>query len=241
MTRWPARCRWRMTTSCTRLPKCSDGAVGSKPQYAVIGPSASASRSADSSVVWATSPRHCSSSRMSLTVGCSFGGRYAGCAGVPGGRYRSVGTGDRLVPAGQACPMRRRAVRRGFAGRYTETVGSPSSQNLHGYAAASPPAPATPTRGPVRTAREVDVPRRRAEQRRRCPARRRRARCARRTGPACVARRAGPRAQSRSAMPAPARRRHLVALHHLPGPQQDSAGVALADRRRRWRTSACRR
>ena len=37
------------------------------------------------------------------------------------------------------------------AGRYAETVGSPSSQNRQGYAAASPPAPATPTRGPVRT------------------------------------------------------------------------------------------
>ena len=39
--------------SCTRLPKCSDGAVGSNPQYAVTGPSASAVRSADSSVVCA--------------------------------------------------------------------------------------------------------------------------------------------------------------------------------------------
>ena len=67
ITRCPARWRWRRTTSWTRLPKCSEGAVGSNPQYAVIGPSASAWRSADSSVVCATSPRHCSSSRMSVT------------------------------------------------------------------------------------------------------------------------------------------------------------------------------
>ena len=79
MTRCPARWRWRSTTSCTRLPKCSEGAVGSNPQYAVIGPSASAVRSADSSVVCATSPRHCSSSRMSLT------GRSLRPSGAPAG------------------------------------------------------------------------------------------------------------------------------------------------------------
>ena len=49
------------------VPEVERGAVGSNPQYAVIGPSASARRSADSSVVCATSPRHCSSSRMSVT------------------------------------------------------------------------------------------------------------------------------------------------------------------------------
>src|SRR5450631_1685329 len=40
---------------------------------------------------------------------------------------------------------------RALPGRYAETVASPSSQNRQGYAAASPPGPLTPTRGPVST------------------------------------------------------------------------------------------
>src|ERR1035437_10516822 len=40
---------------------------------------------------------------------------------------------------------------RALPGRYGETVASPSSQNRQGYAEGSPPAPPTPTRGPLRT------------------------------------------------------------------------------------------
>src|SRR5450756_3108239 len=50
-------------------------------------------------------------------------------------------------PVGRAAGCGRLTV----PGRYAETVGSPSSQKRQGYAAASPPGPLTPTRGPVRT------------------------------------------------------------------------------------------
>ena len=57
---------------------------------------------------------------------------------------------------GAACPCLPVEGRPGFGrltmpGRYAETVASPSSQKRQGYAAASPPGPLTPTRGPVRT------------------------------------------------------------------------------------------
>src|SRR5699024_825167 len=51
-------------------------AVGSKPQYRVIGPSAIALRSASRSVVCARRPRHWSSSMMSVTVMLSVVGRF---------------------------------------------------------------------------------------------------------------------------------------------------------------------
>src|SRR5665811_2627971 len=50
-------------------------------------------------------------------------------------------------PVGRAAGFGRLTV----PGRYAETVASPSSQKRQGYAAASPPGPLTPTRGPVRT------------------------------------------------------------------------------------------
>ena len=60
-------------------------------------------------------PRHCSSSRMSLTV------------------LRSLRVVVRPRRSGHSLPYARaRRGRRGFAGRYAETVGSPSAQNRHG-------------------------------------------------------------------------------------------------------------
>jgi len=58
------------------------------------------------------------------------------------GKWRPIGVG-----LGEVQPCERRLV---TAGRYGETVGSPSSQKRHGKASPSPPGPATPVRGPRR-------------------------------------------------------------------------------------------
>ena len=68
-----------------------------------------------------------------VRLGTGADGRCAACAAVP------------------SLPYGRGLRTRGFAGRYVETDGSPSSQNRQGYAVASPPTPLTPTRGPVLT------------------------------------------------------------------------------------------
>ncbi len=109
---------------------CRLGAVGSNPQYVVIGPSASALRSATSSVVCATRPRHCSSSRMSLTVVGSL--RWSG----------AVRAQPALPPWARTTRFRQTVRRDGGLGVEPEPprVASPS-----------PPAPLTPTRGPERT------------------------------------------------------------------------------------------
>ena len=143
----------------------------------------------------------------------------------------------RAQPALCACACVHGVLR----GRYAETVGSPSSQNRQGYAAASPPAPDTPTRGPVRTRRSphprdrdprsATGPRGIQASRPDCSPRRARV----------VARRAGPRAQSRRAIPGATGGRDVLAGHHLAGAQQDRAGLTRSGRTRRWRTSACRR
>ena len=52
------------------------------------------------------------------------------------GKWRPIGVG-----LGEVQPCERRLV---TAGRYVETVGSPSSQRRHGKASPSPPGPATP-------------------------------------------------------------------------------------------------
>src|SRR5665648_506578 len=107
-----------------------------------MGPSTSALRSACSSVVCATRPRHCSSSKMSLTAVRSLRWLTRSPHSLPYGSPDPVaGLGERTLP-----------------GRYAETVASPSSQNRQGYAVASPPGPLTPTRGPVRTNEQDDGP-----------------------------------------------------------------------------------
>ena len=152
MTRCPARWRWRSTTSWTRLPKCSDGAVGSNPQYAVIGPSASAVRSADSSVVCATSPRHCSSSRMSLT-GRSLRPCRAPTGRMPCARHslprRRARRGQRLPSGRGGCRgcgsaprvsrARRRARRR--CSRRPSRARRATRRGCRAARAASPPSP----------------------------------------------------------------------------------------------------
>ena len=63
--RWPACWKRRSVSSGTRCPACRLGAVGSKPAYRVIGPSAASSVSASRSVDCAISPRQFSSSTIS--------------------------------------------------------------------------------------------------------------------------------------------------------------------------------
>lgn len=60
-------CCWnrRSVNSGTRLPTCRLAAVGSNPQYRRMELWARRRRKPSSSVVWATSPRHCRSDRRS--------------------------------------------------------------------------------------------------------------------------------------------------------------------------------
>ncbi len=59
--RWPARAKRASVISCCRCPACSESAVGSNPQYRVMGPSLSRRSSESSSVLSAISPRACRS------------------------------------------------------------------------------------------------------------------------------------------------------------------------------------
>src|SRR5450759_1831847 len=110
------------------------GAVGSKPQQRrrtrlhVTG-EASTRRSSASQANATSDPRGCHSRWLILSLVQTVAAPLALPARGPGGRL-----GRLTVP-----------------GRYAETVASPSSQKRQGYAAASPPGPLTPTRGPVRT------------------------------------------------------------------------------------------
>lgn len=78
--RWPASWKRRSMSSGTRCPACSDGPVGSKPQYRLIGASV-AVRSASRSVDWLISPRHSSSSTMFVLIG-SFSRFFRGVTGL---------------------------------------------------------------------------------------------------------------------------------------------------------------
>src|SRR5450759_2149027 len=124
-TRCPASCRWRSTTSCTRWPWCRLGAVGSKPQYRVTGPAASASRSAARSVVCATRPRHWSSSRMSVTVSPSSPRGSSGLRAAP------------------VCPVRRRGC---VTFRCAPNGSRRGPVRGHGRVAGDPPPPREPLR-----------------------------------------------------------------------------------------------
>ena len=117
-------------SSCTRLPRCRLGAVGSKPAVEASPARRRAPRAARRGRCSAAiRPRHCRSSRMSapVTVGrVALGGSVGRASACPAGVRR----------------------RRGAAGRY----------GRHGRLAVDPepprataPSPATPTRGPVRT------------------------------------------------------------------------------------------
>ena len=108
-------------------------------------------------------------------------------------------------------------LRRAAAGRYVETVGSPSTQNRQGRSAAL----RRPTRGPVRDARR-GCPGRGEGQRtgREVGAVVRRGRC-----PSAWQSRAGPRARSRSVLP---RRRRAVPSPSTTSPARSSTADAVA-------------
>src|ERR1035437_2343880 len=103
-------------------------------------------------------------------------------------------------PVGRAAGFGRLTV----PGRYAETVASPSSQTRQGYAAASPPGPLTPTRGPVRTTApdgRVDGSRRGDGTARALPVEGVSIPFGSRPSASVLARRAGPLARSRSRTP----------------------------------------
>ena len=116
--RCPASCRRRSVRTCTRWPRCRLGAVGSKPH--VVGDRARVEGLAQGVEVGAQRDQ-----AAPLQVVEELGRR---------------GHDDSLPDAPAAAAHRRRGRSR--------RVGSPASQNRHGWCA---PSPDTPTRGPVRT------------------------------------------------------------------------------------------
>src|SRR5665213_1880996 len=94
----PASCRRRKLQSGKRCPRCSDGAVGSKPMYNVTNPALRRSKTS-SSVVWWIRPRNCqSSSTFIVSV-------YEARSLLEGARRRQMGLDPQHERVPQTCHL----------------------------------------------------------------------------------------------------------------------------------------